>query len=69
MFYSVYDGSFPDSGKLADWARAPMYWGVYNTLIDAGEGQPLNPAQPTTRGQLARTMVRYMEKFGEEENA
>lgn len=66
MFYGVYDGTFPDSGRLAEWARAPMYWGVYNTLIEAGEGNNLNPAQPMTRGQLARSMVRYTEKFGEE---
>lgn len=67
MFYSVYDGTFPDSAKLADWARAPVYWGIYNSLIEAGDGNNLNPAQPMTRGQLARSMVRYMEKYGEEE--
>lgn len=69
MFYGTYDGTFPDSGKLADWARTPVYWGVYNTLIEAGEGNALNPAAPATRGQLARSMVRYIEKFGEEGTA
>lgn len=64
MFYSVYDGIFPDSGKLADWARAPMYWGVFNTLVEAGDGERLEPTEPATRGQLARAMVRYFEKFG-----
>lgn len=64
MFYGTYDGTFPDSGKLADWARTPVYWGVYNTLIEAGEGNLLNPVESMTRGQLARAMVRYMDKFG-----
>lgn len=67
MFYSVYDGAFPDSGKLAEWARAPMYWGVYNTLIEAGEDGALHPADTMTRARLARAMVRYMDKFGGDE--
>lgn len=67
MFYGVYDGSFPDSGSLAAWARTPVYWGVYNTLMEAGENGLLNPAAPMTRAGLARSMVRYIEKFGGEE--
>lgn len=67
IFYSIYDEAFPDSGQLAGWARAPVYWGVYHTLIEAGDGNVLNPAEPMTRAQLARSMVRYIEKFGEEE--
>lgn len=64
MFYGVYDGIFPDSGEMAEWARAPVYWGVFNTLIEAEDGDRLRPAEPATRGQLARAMVRYLEKFG-----
>lgn len=64
MFYSVYDGTFQDSAKLAEWAKTPMYWGVYNTLIEAGEGDLLNPTASMTRAQLARSMVRYMDKIG-----
>lgn len=67
MFYGVYDGAFSDSGQLAEWARAPVYWGIYNTLIEAGDGNVLHPAEPMTRAQLARSMIRYIEKFGEEE--
>lgn len=64
MFYGVYDSTFQDSAKLAEWARTPMYWGVYNTLIEAGEGDLLNPTASMTRAQLARSMVRYMDKIG-----
>lgn len=64
MFYGVYDEAFPDSGNMAEWARTPVYWGVYNTLIEAGEGALLNPAEPMTRGQLARSMARYLDRFG-----
>lgn len=67
MFYDVYDSSFSDSGTLATWARTPVYWGVYNTLIEVGEGDALSPVQATTRAQLARSMVRYIEKFGGED--
>lgn len=64
MFYSVYDQAFPDSGQLAEWARAPVYWGVYHSLIAGEAGEQLSPAAPATRGQLARIMVRYLDKFG-----
>lgn len=67
MFYGVYDEAFPDSGNLAAWARTPMYWGVYHTLLEAETDGLLHPAEPMTRGRLARSMVRYMEKLGEEE--
>lgn len=67
IFYGVYDSTFPDSGSMAEWARTPVYWGVYNTLIEVGEGNLLNPVESMTRGQLARAMVQYTEKFGEEE--
>lgn len=63
MFYGVYDEAFPDSGNLAAWARAPVYWGVYNALIEAGEDGALHPADAMTRARLARAMVRYIDRF------
>lgn len=66
LFYSTYDAAFPDSGTLPEWAKAPVYWGVYHTLIEAGEGDALTPAAPMTRGQLARAMVRFHDQIGEE---
>lgn len=69
LFYSTYDTAFPDSGTLPDWARAPVYWGVYHSLLEAGEGNALNSAAPMTRGQLARAMVRFHDQIGEEGTA
>ena len=63
LFTQIYDSTFTDSGTMADWARAPMYWGIYNELIDGTTKTTLGPAVPATRAELARILVGYVDRF------
>lgn len=59
--YEAYDRDYADSAAVSSWARAPMYWGVYNRII-AGVGDGLLAPQGTaTRAQLAKILTVYME--------
>ncbi len=64
MFTTTYDSQFADSGKVADWAKDAMYWGVYNTLISGTSDTTLEPGGTATRAQLAKILVVYTDKFG-----
>lgn len=63
MFTNVYDSVFTDSSAISAWAKAPMYWGVYNTLISGTGDKVLSPQGIATRAQLAKILVNYIEKF------
>ena len=62
MFTSVYDASFKDSGKISSWAKAPLYWGVYNEIISGTSKDTLSPQGTATRAQLAKILIGYLEK-------
>ena len=64
MLASVYDGQYPDSGEIGGWARAALYWSLYQGIY-CGEasvdvGGTLAPRAPASRGQIAVMMVRYL---------
>ena len=66
MLTSVYDGQYPDSGKIGSWAKAALYWSIYNSIY-CGEasvnvGKTLAPKAAANRGQIAVMMVRYLNK-------
>lgn len=61
MFTAVYDDAYPDSGEIADWGKAAMYWAVYRSIIDGMDGR-LNPRGVTTRAQISKILVEYLEK-------
>ena len=63
LFTQIYDDAFTDSGTMADWAKAPMYWGIYNELIEGTTKTTLGPAVPATRAELARILVNYVDRF------
>jgi len=63
MFSDTYDESFNDSTKVANWAKAPMYWAVYNNIISGMDGG-LNPEGATTRAQMSKILVEYLNKEG-----
>lgn len=61
MLAAQYDAAFADSGEIAAWAKAPMYWAYYNKIISGtGEGT-LSPCTSTTRAQMAKILVNYLE--------
>ncbi len=63
LFASVYDGSFSDSGKIAAWAKAAVYWGYYNGIIRENGSSELRPRDSATRAELADALVLYREKY------
>lgn len=64
MFTGIYDDYFEDSGSLTDQFKAPMYWGVYNELIEAKTEQTLSGASVADRALLASVLVKYTDRFG-----
>ena len=63
LFTDIYDDQFTDSSTLASWAKAPMYWAVYNKLITGTSATTLGATQPATRAQLAKILVNYAQTF------
>lgn len=62
-FTGVYDSAFADSAQVSDWARAAVYWAVYNSIwcdVDSlSTGTALFPRSSATRAQIAVMMTRY----------
>jgi len=58
-FTGIYDSAYEDSAQIPDWAKAPMYWGVYNEIISGTGKTTLSPAGTATRAQLAKILVNY----------
>lgn len=61
MFTAIYDANYTDSDKLASWAKAGMYWGVYHTIISGTSATTLSPQGTATRAQLAKILTVYDE--------
>ena len=62
MFTAIYDESFTDSEQIASWAKAGMYWGVYNDIISGTSKTTLTPQGLATRAQLAKMLVNYISR-------
>ena len=60
-FTTTYDATFTDSGEIADWAKAAMYWGYYKAIISGTSETTLSPRSSATRAQLAAILVRYLD--------
>lgn len=56
----VYNGYFQDSGQISDWAKPSMWWGVYYKLISGTTKTTISPQDTTTRAQLAKILVNYI---------
>lgn len=56
----VYNGYFQDSGLISDWAKPSMWWGVYYKLISGTSDSTISPQDTTTRAQLAKILVNYI---------
>lgn len=61
---SIYDNYFEDSAFIPAWAKLPLYWGIYNTVLTEQEPRILDPAGTVTRGLLADMIVRYTDNIG-----
>ena len=64
LFTRIYDDTYTDSDTLASWAKAPMYWAVYNEIISGTSDTTLGPRGAATRAQLAKILVNYAETLG-----
>ena len=65
MFTAIYDESFTDSEQTASWAKAGMYWGVYNDIISGTSKTTLTPQGLATRAQLAKMLVNYNSRINQ----
>ncbi len=64
MFTETYDDAFTDSGSIASWAKPAVYWAYYHELISGTSSTTITPTGLASRGQLAKILVNYSEKFG-----
>lgn len=64
LFTQIYDDTFTDSAAMVSWAKAPMYWAIYNELISGTTATTLGAGSVANRAQLAKILVNYTEKFG-----
>jgi len=71
MFTGIYDDAFSDSGNVSDWAKAAVYWAVYQDIWCATDststGDTLDSRAASNRAQIAVMMTRYQERFSEGE--
>ena len=63
MFTGIYDANYTDSAQISSWAKAPMYWGVYNEILSGTSKTTLSPKGTATRAQLAKILIGYLDKF------
>ena len=67
MLTGVYDETFTDSADVPAYARAAVYWAVYQEIWcgtdSLAAGTTLAPKAPATRAQIAVMITRYLEKF------
>ncbi len=63
LFTQIYEQTYQDSYLLADWAKTPVYWGIYNTLIQGNTPTTLNPGGLLSGAQLAVITLRYINRF------
>ena len=64
MLSGIYDDQYSDSGQIGDWAKASLYWSIYEGIY-CGEnaeeiGSALAPKSPANRAQIAVMMIRYL---------
>ena len=64
MFTSIYDDFFTDSATLNEQFKAPMYWGIYNGLIEGKTENTLGGPTVADRALLATALVKYTDRFG-----
>ncbi|MBQ3920884.1 MAG: S-layer homology domain-containing protein [Firmicutes bacterium] len=66
LLYDEYDKRFTDHDKLASWAKAPMYWGIYNEIISGSTTTTLNPQGTANRAQLAKILVNFVDNYNKQ---
>lgn len=67
MLTGIYDRTFTDAADVPSYARAAVYWAVYQEIWcgtdSLAAGTTLAPKAPATRAQIAVMITRYLEKF------
>lgn len=68
MFTSIYDQQLTDSKDIAAYAKAAVYWCIFNTVYCGEASDNVNdtlvvaPKADATRGQIAVMIVRYLDR-------
>ena len=55
----LYENSFTDTEKIAEWAKSGLYWAIYKGLIVGNGNARLTPAENASRAQMAVIFMRY----------
>ena len=67
MLTGIYDRTFTDAADVPSYARAAVYWAVYQEIWCGTDSlaarTTLAPKAPATRAQIAVMITRYLEKF------
>ena len=63
MVYMIYDGALQDSKSISDWAKPSVYWAIYNKIISGTSETTISPKDTTTRAQLAKILVNYIDSY------
>lgn len=69
-FTGIYNDFFADSSKVSGWAKASLYWALYNEIycgektVKLVEGDLLAPGNAADRAQIAVMIIRYLDKVG-----
>lgn len=62
----VYDQTYRDSAQISDWAKADLYWSLYNGIYCGTDslpvGETLAPTAAASRAQIAVMIVRWLEQ-------
>ncbi|MGP1441676.1 MAG: S-layer homology domain-containing protein [Anaerovoracaceae bacterium] len=57
----LYENSFADAEKIAEWAKSGLYWAIYKGLIVGNGNAHLTPAENASRAQMAVIFMRYVD--------
>lgn len=55
--------SFPDAGRLSDWAAGAMAWAVQEGILTGNGTGGLNPAGTASRAEAAAILMRFVERM------
>lgn len=65
MFASTYDSYYTDSAAISDWAKAAVYWALYEEIYcgeaSVAPGKTLAPNKEATRAQIMVMIVRHLD--------
>ena len=63
-FRERFDRTYEDMSRVSDWAKDAVYWAVYSGMITGATNTTIVPQGTATRGQIAKILVSYYDRYG-----